>query len=195
MRTFVISDIHGHYDTFIKLLDLIEFKPDDLLYIDGDVIDRGKDGIRLIKYIMQQPNMEMFLGNHEMMMLKAIEYQRDLESGKIDPKAEDDHLTPYELWTHPANGGEDTFRDFYSLSRSEQDEIEAYLKGLRLIKRIEVAGVKYHISHSYSINRRFGKELFLIGSLGIEQSEIIRLMGELLVHIPLWVDEHFVRVE
>ena len=39
MRTFVISDIHGHYDTFINLLDLIDFKPDDLLYIDGDVIE------------------------------------------------------------------------------------------------------------------------------------------------------------
>lgn len=42
---------------------------------------------------------------------------------------------------------------------------------------------------------RLGKELFLIGSLGIEQGEVIRLVGEPFVHIPLWVDEHFVRVE
>jgi len=173
MRTFVISDIHGHYDTFINLLDLIDFKPDDLLYIDGDVIDRGKDGIKLIKYIMAQPNMEMFLGNHEMMMLKAIEYQRELERGTIDPRGEDDHLTPYELWTHPANGGEDTFRDFYDLSVNEQNEIEEYLKGLRLIKRITVEGVKYHISHSYSLERKFGKELFFKKATPTEAETIV----------------------
>ena len=73
MRTFVVSDIHGHYETFMKLLRLIDFKPEDIMYIDGDVIDRGKDGIKLIQYIMKQENMEMFLGNHEMMMLRAIE--------------------------------------------------------------------------------------------------------------------------
>ena len=173
MRTFVVSDIHGHYETFMKLLRLIDFKPEDIMYIDGDVIDRGKDGIKLIQYIMKQENMEMFLGNHEMMMLRAIEYERDLKLGKIDPRRDEEHLTPYELWTHPANGGEDTFADFYRLSQKEQDEIEKYLKSLRLIKRIEVGGVKYHISHSYSINRRFGKELFLRNADPVEAETIV----------------------
>ncbi|MBP5608482.1 MAG: metallophosphoesterase, partial [Lachnospiraceae bacterium] len=107
MRTFVVSDIHGHFDTFLRLLRLIEFGPDDFMYINGDVIDRGRDGIPLLQYIMKQENMEMFLGNHELMMIHAIEYQRDLVTGKIDADAESDHLTPYELWTHPANGGEE----------------------------------------------------------------------------------------
>ncbi len=173
MRTFVVSDIHGHYDTFMKLLRLIDFGPDDLMYIDGDVIDRGKEGIRLLQYIMKQENMEMFLGNHETMMLKAIEYQRDLKEGRVDTTALDDHLTPYELWTHPANGGEDTFRDFFNLSAEEQDEIEEFLKGLRLIKRIRVGNVNYHISHSFSLDRKFGKELFYNKASAAEAETIV----------------------
>ena len=173
MRTFVVSDIHGHFDTFQKLLKLIEFGPDDFMYINGDVIDRGRDGIPLLQFIMKQDNMEMFLGNHELMMIHAIEYQRDLATGKIDADEQSDHLTPYELWTHPANGGEDTFEDFYRLSSKEQDEIENYLLGRRLIKRITVEGVKFHISHSFSLNRRFGKEFLYKKATPAEAETIV----------------------
>ncbi len=35
-RVYVISDLHGYYDLFIKLLDKISFNEYDLLYILGD---------------------------------------------------------------------------------------------------------------------------------------------------------------
>ncbi|MCR5251685.1 MAG: metallophosphoesterase [Lachnospiraceae bacterium] len=173
MRTFVVSDIHGHYDTFMKMLKKIEFQPEDFLYIVGDVIDRGRDGIQLIQYIREQDNMEMFLGNHELMMLNVIEYQRAKAEGRIKEDPMDEHLTPYELWTHPANGGEDTFLDFYNLKKKEQDEIEAFLKGLRLIKRVKIGSRTFHISHSYSLNRRFGKELFYKDAAPQEAERIV----------------------
>lgn len=37
-----MSDLHGCYNKFIKMLDQIEFKNDDELYILGDILDRGK---------------------------------------------------------------------------------------------------------------------------------------------------------
>ncbi len=160
MRTFVLSDIHGYYKTFLKMLEQIRFSDDDFMYVMGDVIDRGDQGIAIIRDIMKRKNMEMFLGNHELMMLNAIEYQRKKKQGLIFDDPFDDHLTPYELWTHPANGGNRTFEEFYKLKQKEQDAIEEFLRGLRLIKRVKVGGHSFHLSHSYSLDYRFGKELF-----------------------------------
>lgn len=50
MATYVISDIHGQYNMFIELLDKINLKDTDTLYILGDVLDRGPHPIKTIRY-------------------------------------------------------------------------------------------------------------------------------------------------
>ena len=44
---YVMSDIHGKYDKFIKMLELIEFSENDELYILGDIFDRRKSYINI----------------------------------------------------------------------------------------------------------------------------------------------------
>ena len=39
--TYTVSDIHGCYDKYIKLLKKIDLGSDDTLYVLGDVIDRA----------------------------------------------------------------------------------------------------------------------------------------------------------
>ena len=70
MAHYVLSDIHGEGDRFHRMLERIGFSSEDTLYILGDVIDRGSDGIDLLREIMASPNMVMLLGNHEYMMLQ-----------------------------------------------------------------------------------------------------------------------------
>ena len=41
MATYVVSDLHGQYKLFKKGLKEIGFSEDDMLYVIGDVIDRG----------------------------------------------------------------------------------------------------------------------------------------------------------
>ena len=43
----------------------INFGADDFLYIIGDAVDRGDEPVPLLRYIMEQPNMELLMGNHE----------------------------------------------------------------------------------------------------------------------------------
>ena len=43
--TYAISDIHGCYEEYIKLLEKIGFSEDDTLYILGDIFDRGEKTI------------------------------------------------------------------------------------------------------------------------------------------------------
>lgn len=41
MATYVMTDIHGMYDSFKQMLDKINFTPSDYLLILGDNVDRG----------------------------------------------------------------------------------------------------------------------------------------------------------
>ncbi|GEN33644.1 MULTISPECIES: metallophosphoesterase [Aneurinibacillus] len=42
MRTLCISDIHGHYDAFCRLLERVSYNPaSDRLVLMGDFIDGG----------------------------------------------------------------------------------------------------------------------------------------------------------
>lgn len=67
---YVISDIHGEYQLFLDLLDKIKFSATDEMIICGDIIDKGEHSVKLLKYIMSQPNIRCILGNHEYAFLK-----------------------------------------------------------------------------------------------------------------------------
>ncbi len=71
--TYVISDLHGYpLEKFKKLLEMAEFSDDDFLYILGDVIDRNGDGgVEMLCWLLEQPNIQLILGNHEAMLLSC----------------------------------------------------------------------------------------------------------------------------
>jgi len=77
-RRFVIGDIHGCVKTFRKMLDdkLIVTKQDKI-YLLGDYIDRGPDSKMMLDELMmmqkQSFNIFPLMGNHEYMMLQALE--------------------------------------------------------------------------------------------------------------------------
>lgn len=43
--TYFVSDIHGEYDLFLKLLDKLRFSDSDTMYVLGDIIDKGSSCI------------------------------------------------------------------------------------------------------------------------------------------------------
>ena len=172
MSTYVLSDVHGQYNAYKKILEKIHFAETDFLYVLGDVIDRGPEGIRLIQDIMVRENVELLLGNHECMLLNALRYLRQREAGEVNDE-DYDGFTPYELWLHPSNGGEGTCLELLSMPKEEQEAIEEYLKSLYLIKRIRVGEKSYHLSHSYSLKKRFGKSVKYKGTPPKQVEEIV----------------------
>ena len=64
--TYAISDIHGCFDKYRAMLAEIDFSPRDVLYVLGDVIDRGPEGIKILQDMMLRPNVFPLLGNHEL---------------------------------------------------------------------------------------------------------------------------------
>lgn len=76
-RIFAIGDIHGCFDAFKQLLKRIVFTKNDQLILLGDYIDRGPQSKEVIDYIieLQQKGSDIIplMGNHEQMLLEAIE--------------------------------------------------------------------------------------------------------------------------
>lgn len=67
---YCISDIHGEYDLLCLLLQKIRFSQDDKLYVLGDMIDKGKYSVKVLKLLYSLPNCICILGNHEYEFLK-----------------------------------------------------------------------------------------------------------------------------
>ena len=67
---YCVSDLHGKYDLFLKLLDKIKFSDSDALYVCGDIIDKGEDSIKLLKLLLSMPNARCIAGNHEYAFIK-----------------------------------------------------------------------------------------------------------------------------
>ena len=83
---YVVSDLHGYpMDKFLKLLKQADFSDDDYLYIIGDVVDRNGDGgVQMLLWLMEQPNAQLILGNHEAMLLACDFLFDDITEDSID---------------------------------------------------------------------------------------------------------------
>ena len=148
MAIYAVSDIHGQYNLFRKGLEKIGFSDNDFLYILGDAIDRGKDSIRLIRYIMKQKNIDLLLGNHEYMMLWSV----SPDGGPLCV-GRDTHI-----WLD-YNGGWATLKDYLNLSLLTRKRILGWLRNRFVIKTVEVGGKIFCLTHSYYkekiLNKRY----------------------------------------
>ena len=68
-----MNDIHGKRKKIDAIMRKIKLKPKNRLYVLVDLIDRGKDGIRIMLDLMKLDNATVMRGNHEPMMLKPLE--------------------------------------------------------------------------------------------------------------------------
>lgn len=130
---YCMSDIHGEYDRYQAMLELIKFSDADTLYILGDVIDRKPQGVQILEDIMQRPNVVMLMGNHEMMCLDELYYHG---------------FEARQLWH--MNDGRHTRRVLlYQRTDQERLEILRWLRQRPSFVDLEVNGCKFHLVHGY----------------------------------------------
>ena len=136
MKTYCISDIHGHLDNlnrFIKTLD-----KDDVVYVLGDVIDKGPKPIECLKQIMEDKRFHMLLGNHEYMMFQML----------IEEKGTYEYRSAHEQWIG-WNCGNDTYKPYMKLPKYEQIRIMSFIRELPLnIPSLKVGDREFYLVHS-----------------------------------------------
>ena len=129
---YVLSDIHGREDRFNSVLAQIHLKKTDHLYILGDVIDRNPDGIRLLRRISRAENMTMLLGNHEYMMLEALDHPEQRWN--------------MQLWCQ-FNGGTLTWNKWKYCRKAFREQMLAYLHSLPLNIEVTCGGKDWLLVH------------------------------------------------
>lgn len=143
---YVTSDLHGYsLEDFVEFLDSTGFCEDDVCYVLGDVIDRGEEGIALLKWMMKQENVRLLLGNHEDMMLACEFVFSEITNESID-SLDKGSLERLYLWQ--MNGGGDTLKALVKETPRVRAEILDYLKRAPLYEELECGGRKFVLSHS-----------------------------------------------
>ncbi len=156
MATYVMSDIHGLQGRFTAMLDHIHLQNDDTLFVLGDVIDRGPDGIALLKQILHHPQMILLMGNHEYMMLEYYEALGKLRAGRdLFHSMECIHR-----WDH--NHNKETKSDFAAMPRGEQRALLDHLRELPLAYcDVKVKDRRFYLVHA-NWEPRLSKEILYL---------------------------------
>ena len=138
MATYVIADIHGHGDRFHDLLQKISFSDRDTLYILGDVVDRGPDGIKLLFEIMDRPNVTFIMGNHEDILLRYI--QR--------------YGYGVNMRTWGLLGNRATLNGYNALTEMQQRQLGEFLQSAPTHAIVTVSGQNYYLVHAFPGDNR-----------------------------------------
>ena len=158
MATYVISDIHGQYDLFIKMLEKIGLKDEDTLYVLGDVLDRGPHPIRTLKKLMEMPNAICIVGNHELMALECLKFLMQEVTEESLATLDREILEGYLIWIEH-NGGRTTLDEFRVLDAQSRQDVIDFIRDFDIYEEITVAGRDYLLVHAGLGNFYPGKDI------------------------------------
>jgi serine/threonine protein phosphatase 1 len=149
MATYATSDLHGYpLEKFKAMLEKVGFSEDDTLFILGDVVDRNGDGgVSMLRYIMEQPNFEFLLGNHEDMLLNCAFLFDEITDESIERLSEDS-LRHYDRYMR--NGGGVTVMNLRELKRSDPDafrDLMDFLRDAPTVGAVTVNGRDFLLLH------------------------------------------------
>ena len=147
---YVTSDLHGYpLPDFLRLLGKAHFSDTDDLIILGDVIDRNGDGgVAMLRWMLQQVNVRMILGNHEAMML-ACRFLFEVITDKSLARFDQEKMSLFSTWM--MNGAEPTLKAMKELCREDADiawEILEYLEEAPLYEVVDVPAKRYLLVHA-----------------------------------------------
>lgn len=139
---YAMSDLHGCYDKYIKMLEKINFSDNDTLYIWGDIVDRGDGGIKILQDMMTRRNVFAIRGNHDYLayrLLKSLSQPSDMYDSEKT-------LELYRMWLY--DGGSPTYESFMELASDEQRKILSYMNSFFIYDEIPVNGKSFFMAHT-----------------------------------------------
>jgi predicted phosphodiesterase len=137
MNTYAVSDFHGQYALYEQIKNFL--RPEDKVYCLGDCADRGPEGWRTLKAVLEDPQFTLLKGNHEDMLVNAM--KECLDTGEFGE----------ESMLLFSNGGEDTLTQW----RAEGASIGWLIMLDNLMTKesfINNDGIKIFMSHSGAIS-------------------------------------------
>ena len=138
-----MSDLHGMYEKYMKMLERISLSDDDDLYILGDVVDRGARPAEILLDMMERPNVHAVIGNHELMALATL----DLMFGGSSLAGQSVSIEDM-MYDWISNGGAFTIESIAALSHSQRLDVIDYMSEFSNFETAEVGGNIFIMVHA-----------------------------------------------
>lgn len=143
---YAMSDIHGRYDKYRAMLQKIEFSSRDTLYVLGDVIDRGPDGVKILRDMSGRANVIPILGNHEFTAAVCLPWLMEEVTEQSLEKLDETQIAALNEWL--LGGGGPTLRSLHGLRGEDREEILEYFREMELYAEVEAGGKSFVLMHA-----------------------------------------------
>lgn len=144
---YVISDIHGCLEEYLDLLERIGPGEEDLLYILGDICDKGPYPLKVLQDMMNRQGVRPVMGNHDFSAVKSLRSLGDAvdrpDYRKALPREE---RLDFAYWYK--DGGYTTFDEYRELSREEREKVLSYMETFAPWERVRIGRKTYVLVHA-----------------------------------------------
>jgi len=153
-----MSDLHGCFETYKAMLKKIDFSDDDILYILGDVIDRGPKPVSILLDLMERANVVVLAGNHCAMACQCFIFLMMEITDKSVGRLDENMVMNLMQWQ--INGAQSTIDEFRKCNRKTQTEIIDFITDFDLCEQVEVGGKTFILAHGGLGNFAPDKQLY-----------------------------------
>lgn len=143
---WAISDIHGCYEEYLKLLEKIRFSPSDTLYFLGDAVDRGPEPMKVVLDLAGRNNVVPLLGNHDWLAWQVLSrFGETIAQGRL-PIGTQQELAQYYFWRK--RGGQTTLDSYRQATSAQRQTMLDYFARCRLWHRVRIGKTLYWMVHA-----------------------------------------------
>ncbi|MBQ9761057.1 MAG: metallophosphoesterase [Clostridia bacterium] len=150
-----MSDLHGNYQKFLKMLEEIRFSDNDIMYVIGDILDYGDESMELIADLSVRLNVYPVAGEHDFLAVRMLKgFENMLKSGAApDPE----YIAEMTQWVQ--DGGQSTLEGYRALDEEQREGVLEYLEEMTLFEELEVGGEEYVLVHAGIADYEAGSDL------------------------------------
>ena len=142
--TYVVANIHGNYAKFKALLKEISFKDSDIMYVLGDIVDYGEEGMELVGDLSVRYNVYPIVGEHDYVAVRMLSgFEKMIKSGETPDKK---FIAEMTQWA--ADGGQVTLDSYRTLDAEMREGILDYLSDMTLYEEVTAGGRDYVLVHA-----------------------------------------------
>ena len=130
-RVLVIGDVHGEFTKLMSLYKKLEVTDNDLVIFLGDYVDRGRENVKVLKFMMKAAKKENIIalcGNHDDMLAT------DIVAGYVS-----------------LNAANETLREIAQQNQIEKNfdgKVLEFIKSLPFTFEMEINGKEYFFCHA-----------------------------------------------
>ena len=142
--TYVTAGIYGNWEKYNRLLQAIDLKDTDVLYVIGDVLDYGEQGMEVLTDMSMRANVYPVAGAHDFLALRMLAgFDKMLRDG-ASPTPE----FAAEMMAWANDGGKPTLDGFRALDADMREGVLDYLSEFALYEELEVKGKDYVLTYA-----------------------------------------------